>query len=161
MSMKSLKPLRSMTSSAIADPFTAWQQHLDRFFDDWPRTWPAPTGKEGDFVAPRVDIAETEAGLEMTADLPGVAQEDISLDLADNVMTLKAEHSSKTESDEDDKSYHLIERTKGTYLRRIALPFEVERDKVEAVFDKGVLKVKMPRAEPQAASERRISIKSA
>ncbi|GFM27997.1 heat shock protein Hsp20 [Novosphingobium sp. PY1] len=101
-------------------------------------------GKSG-FLVPKVDVAETEAGLELTAELPGFDEKDVSLDIEDGVMTIRAEHKDEREEKDEKKHYHLVERTQGTFLRRLALPFEADADKASAHLDKGLLKVSVPR----------------
>ena len=112
------------------------------------------------FLSPKVNVAETDKGLELTADLPGVDQKDIDLDLVDGVLTIKAEHREEKDERDDKKQYHLVERSYGTFLRRFVLPFEADQDKVEASFDKGVLKVFVPRQENEAKQARKIAIKN-
>ncbi len=104
---------------------------------------------------------ETAAGLEITAELPGIDQKNIALDITDNVLTLKAEQSSETEEKDEKRQWHLVERSQGTYMRRFALPFEADEAKVEATFDKGVLKVVVPRSADTERPSRRIEIKGA
>ena len=166
MDFKSLVPFSRTgglsRAGADADPFTAMRREMDRLFDGFTRDWSAPaTLSRGGFLTPRVNVSETEKGLEMTAELPGIDQKDISLDIADNVLTLKAEQSSEKEEKDDKRQYHLIERSEGTYMRRFALPFEADEAKVEATFDKGVLKVLVPRSADAERPSRKIEIKGA
>ena len=83
---------------------------------------------------------------EATADLPGIDQKDIEINLADGILTLKAEHKVEKEEKDEKKHYHLVERSFGTFMRSFELPFEADTDKVEATFDKGVLKISVPRS---------------
>ena len=101
-----------------------------------------------------MDVAETEKGLEVTAELPGIDQKDIKLDFADGILTQKTAHKEEKESTDEKKHYQLVERSHGSFMRRLAVPFEPDADKVEASFDKGVLRVIVPRS---AAAERSIS----
>jgi HSP20 family protein len=104
-------------------------------------------------LSPRVDLAETDKGLEVTAELPGIEPKDVTIEIEAGVLTLRAERSSERREEDKDKRWHLIERQSGTYLRRFALPFDAEAEKVEARFDKGVLTISIPRpakARPQA-----------
>ncbi len=143
------------------DPFTLMRREMDRAFDDFMRGWasPAITLPEG-VLNPRVNVVEKEKGLEVTADLPGVDQKDIDLDLSEGVLTLRAEHKEdKEEKDENDR-YHVVERGYGTFMRRFALPFEPDTDRVEANFDNGVLRVWIPRSPESERHSRKIEIKS-
>jgi HSP20 family protein len=166
MDFKSLVPFgRSgglSRAGADADPFSAMRREMDRLFDSFTRDWSAPAAVSGSgFLTPKVNVSETDKGLEMTAELPGIDQKDISLDIADNVLTLKAEQSSEKEEKDEKRQYHLIERSQGTYMRRFALPFEADEAKVEATFDKGVLKVVVPRSADAERPTRKIEIKGA
>ncbi|MEJ2411341.1 MAG: Hsp20/alpha crystallin family protein, partial [Novosphingobium sp.] len=76
-----------------SDPFAGFRQEMDRLLEDFGRGLPAAAsgGKDG-FVIPKVDVAETDAGLELTAELPGFDEKDVALDIHDGVLTIKAEH---------------------------------------------------------------------
>ena len=97
----------------------------------------------------------------MTAELPGVEEKDIELTLANGLLTIRGEK--KTERDEKDtnKNWHVIERSYGAFSRSIALPFEPASDKVEAKFDKGVLKVTAAKKPEAVKAERKIEVKKA
>jgi HSP20 family protein len=125
------------------DPFGTFREEMDRFFEDFGRDWPA-AARQG-FMLPKTDVAETEAGLELTADLPGFDEKDVSLDIHEGILTVKAEHKDEREEKDESKHYHLVERRSGSYLRRFALPFEADTAKAAAQLDKGVLKVTVPR----------------
>ena len=155
MNIKSLIPFGFGSMPARGtDPFGDLRREMDRLFDDFTKGWTLPEMPGAGFLTPRVNLAETETGLEMTAELPGIDQKDIELDITDGVMTLKAECRGEKEEKDEMKKHHLVERTSGTYLRRFPLPFAAAEDKVEATFDKGVLKVVVPRA---AAAEKPVS----
>lgn len=144
---RSLIPFgRSALTRGGYDPFTSFREEMDRMLSDFGSSWPALSqgGKEG-FLLPRVDVAETDAGLELTADLPGFDEKDVSLDIQNDVLTIKAEHKEEREEKDEKKHYHLIERRQGSFLRRFALPFEADAGKASAHLEKGVLKVNVPR----------------
>jgi HSP20 family protein len=146
------------------DPFTSLRRGMDRLFDQVMGGLASPWGLPAPFagpvvLSPRMDIAETPKGLEVTAELPGIEPKDVTVEIEDGVLTLRAERSSERKEEDKEKRWHLVERQSGTYLRRFALPFDAQPDKVEARFDKGILHVTIPRpanARPQA---KRIEIK--
>jgi HSP20 family protein len=144
-----------------ADPFVALRRDLDRMFEHFGRGLglPASTTSAG-FLSPRVDVAETEAGLEITAELPGVKPEDVTLDLEEGVLTLKAERRSETEEKDEKKQYHLVERARGSYMRRFALPFTPANDAVEAKFEQGMLHIRLPRPKEAPKPVSRIAVQS-
>lgn len=143
------------------DPASAMRGYLDRFFEDLPVPWAGAWGGMEGFLSPDVDVSETQTGLEVKADLPGLKPEDISLDVADGILTLKAEKRSEREESDEKKTWHLVERSAGTYLRRIALPFVPDEERIEARFENGVLKVSVPRSKEPDGRTRRIEIKGA
>lgn len=155
MDLKSLIP--------PGDPFTALRRDMERVFEQFGRGFglpPIPATTAG-FLSPKVNVAETEKGIEITAELPGVKPEEVNLDLEDGVLTLRAEQRAEKEERDEKRHYHLVERSSGSYLRRFALPFLPASDAVQARFEQGVLHVFVPRPPeaPKAAS--RIAIQRA
>ncbi len=148
---------------AEADPFLALRRGMDRLFDQvagggFAMPWAAPFAASG-VLAPKVDVAETEAGLEITAELPGIEAKDVAIELADGVLTLRAERKAERTEEDKDKRWHIVERQSGTFLRRFALPFDAEAEKVEARFDKGVLHIAIPRPPDSKPQARRIEVR--
>jgi len=167
MDFRSLMPFGRTAGVARAgapetDPFTGLRREMNRLFEDFARDWAVPARfGSSDFLSPKINVAETETGLELTAELPGIEPKDIQIDLADGILTLKAESKAERDEKDDGKKYHLVERSYGTFLRRMALPFEADQDRIEASFDKGVLKIVVPRSPAAKSPTRRIEIKSA
>jgi HSP20 family protein len=141
-------------------PFEAFQREMSRMFDDFFRGVPTRfTGAEAPFGAmPRVDVSETENEYELKAELPGLEEKDINLQLANNVLSIRGEK--KAEREEKDKNYHLAERSFGSFQRSIPLPTEVEEDRVQASFKSGVLTVRLPKSERAKSQAKRIEVKS-
>lgn len=131
------------------DPLSGFRQEMDRLLEDFGRSWPAGGTREGGgtsgFLVPKVDVAETEQGLELTAELPGFDEQDVSIDVQDNVLTIKAEHKEERETQDEKRQYHLVERSQGSFLRRFSLPFEADADQAHAQLEKGLLRVTVPR----------------
>lgn len=162
MAIRSLIPFGrtgALSRGDDSDPFFSLRRDMDRMFEDFTRGWAVPEAFRGNgFLSPKVDIAETDKGLELTAELPGIDEKDIDLELAEGVLTLKAEHQAEKEEKDEKKKYHLVERSYGTFMRRFALPFEADQDKVEAHFKKGVLHVFVPRSAQPEKATRKIAI---
>lgn len=129
-------------------------------FDDFFRGAPMRfTGAEAFGGAmPRVDVSETDSEYEVKAELPGMEESDINLQLANNVLTIRGEK--KAEREEKEKNYYLSERSFGSFQRAIPLPSEVQEDQVKASFKSGVLTVRLPKTEQTKSQARRIEIKS-
>ncbi|MBI5696549.1 MAG: Hsp20/alpha crystallin family protein [Nitrospirae bacterium] len=93
--------------------------------------------------SPVVDVYETTRNIVLTAELPGVHDEDIDLTIYDNVLTLKGDR--KFEKDVKQENFHRIERNYGFFNRRFTMPCEVDSAGIEAAFKDGVLKVTIPK----------------
>jgi HSP20 family protein len=104
--------------------------------------------------APAMDLLETDEHFVLRADLPGVSEEDVSIELEDNVLTLSGER--KTEHEDRREGFYRVERSFGSFSRSLTLPRGVDADAVSATFDKGVLEVRIPK--PEARKPRKISI---
>ena len=117
------------------------QQRLNRLFLD--RTSKTGETSFADFMPP-VDIEETEAEFLVKADLPDVKKEEIKIHVQDGVLTIEGER--RKEKEEKGRRFHKIEREYGRFVRRFALPTEVDAEKVRAEFKDGVLNVALPKA---------------
>ena len=109
--------------------------------------------------APSVDVTETNEDIVVKADLPGLDEKDIEVTLEDGALILKGE---KKEEKEDQRTgAYRIERSYGTFYRRLPLPVEVELEKVVATFDRGVLEVKLPKREVVKTTGVKVNVKTA
>jgi HSP20 family protein len=119
-----------------------WGDNLDTLFHDfWDR---APQESPG-LLCPAVDVAEDNASLRITAELPGIERKDVSLEVKDGVLTLRAEKRQETET--KGRNALRIERRYGSFFRALSLPETVEASRIEAVFRNGVLTVTIPKRE--------------
>jgi HSP20 family protein len=123
---------------------------FDRFFEDL-EPGMGLMRKEGEKAwSPAVDIYEDDKEIVIKADLPEVDEKDIDLRVDDGQMTIKAER--KFEHEEKKENYHRVERRYGSFMRSFALPETVDPEKIAAKYDKGVLKVTLPKtAKPKNA----------
>jgi len=103
-----------------------------------------------------LDVVESEDEYLVTASLPGINPEDLEITFEDNRLTIKGE--SKEEEEVDEARFHLRERRFGSFTRSIKLPTGIESDKIEANYDKGVLKLHLPKVEE--VKPKKISIKT-
>ncbi|GBD45015.1 Spore protein SP21 [bacterium HR40] len=132
--------------AAGEDPFTAIRREMDRLFDEMTKSFGLPRTITGEPVlAPRVDVKETEDAIVVQAELPGVEEKDVEIEYADGVLTIRGEKKLEREEEEKDKGYYLMERRYGAFLRRLAMPVEVDENRIEASFDKGVLTITLPK----------------
>ena len=111
-------------------------------------------GEETRAWVPPVDIQETADAFLFHAELPGMTKEDLHITLENSVLRLSGER--KFEKDAKKENYHRVERTYGTFTRTFTLPTQVDPDKVQAVFENGILTITVPKAEQ--AKPRQIQI---
>jgi HSP20 family protein len=117
-----------------------------------------PFGKAfGETWLPSVDISETKDNFVVKAELPGLEAKDINVSISGDVLTIKGEK--KTEEEEKDEHYHCVERYSGSFQRVFQLPSGVKTDMIEATFDKGVLRVTLPKVEEARKKEIDIKVK--
>jgi HSP20 family protein len=107
-------------------------------------------------MMPKVDVSETEREIQIVAELPGLKQEDVELSVEDDLLTLRGETS--TSRDEKDKQFHLSERSYGRFERSFRLPDTVDRDRISASFENGLLTVTLPKSERSQQKPKRIEI---
>ena len=128
------------------EPFT---REIDRVFDaffgqtDQGRRW-----------VPPMDLVEAEDHFVLKADLPGLAESDVNLEVQDGTLTISGER--KAEHEQREKGWYRIERSFGSFNRSLTLPDGVDPDRIEASFNNGVLEVRIPK--PEERKPRRISI---
>jgi len=106
--------------------------------------------------APAVDIKEDENGFVLHADIPGVDPKDIEVSMENGVLTIRGERN--VEKEEESEGYKRIERARGTFYRRFALPDSADADKISARGEHGVLEVRIPKVEK--VQPRRITVES-
>ena len=121
---------------------------LDAFFGGRPANGATPRW------TPAMDLAETEDHLVLRADLPGLEEDDVSIEIKDDVLTVSGER--KAEQEERKDGYHRVERAYGRFARSLALPQGVDPDQVKAEFDNGVLAVRIPK--PTERTPHRVQI---
>lgn len=98
---------------------------------------------------PSCEVSEDKTQYLMKFDLPGIAREDVKVEVTDNVLTITAERKEETKADEEKR--HVSEISYGKYIRSFSLPMPVDENLVKAIFENGVLKVTIPKAEPTKA----------
>jgi HSP20 family protein len=103
---------------------------------------------------PAMDLVETDEHFVLRADLPGVAESDVKIELDDNVLTVSGER--KAEHEEKREGFYRVERSFGSFSRTLTLPKGVDPEGVSAAFSQGVLEVRIPK--PEQRKPRRIAI---
>ena len=129
------------------------QSEMNRLFNTVFDTPPAGNGGLRRWV-PAMDLVETEDEFVLRADLPGMSEEDVKIEVEDNLLTVAGER--KAEHEDRDQGFYRIERSFGAFQRSLTLPKGVNAEAVKASFDRGVLEVRIPK--PEQSKPRRISI---
>lgn len=131
-----LPTLQRSTASA----FAPIQREFNRLFDDLSNGWAAWSEFE---MTPRMDFRDTKDGVELTIEVPGIAQKDIKIDVDGDVLTVSGEKKVERESKED--NFRIAERSYGSFSRSVTLPRTVDADQIKAVMTDGVLKITAPK----------------
>jgi HSP20 family protein len=103
---------------------------------------------------PAMDLVESEDNFVLRADLPGLSESDVNIELEDNVLTISGER--KAEHEERKEGYYRVERAHGHFSRSLTLPEGVDPERVKANFDRGVLEVQIPK--PEQRKPRKVTI---
>jgi HSP20 family protein len=146
MALVRWEPVRELTSL---------QSEMNRLFNTFFDT--PTTGGNGNGVrrwVPSMDLVETDESFVLRADLPGMTEADVSIELEDNVLTVSGER--KAEHEDKKEGFYRMERSFGQFRRSLTLPEGVDADGIGATFDKGVLEVRIPK--PEERKPRRVSI---
>ncbi len=103
-----------------------------------------------------MDLVDTGEAFVLKADLPGLSESDVSIEVHDNVLTVSGER--KSEHEDRKAGYYRVERSYGSFRRSLTLPEGVDAEAVNATFDKGVLEVTVPKPEHQAPRKVQITV---
>jgi len=151
------------------DPFEEMrriQSMFNRMFDEF---WgpagrnllPAPGGetlpRQGRVQSPFVDVREVEGAIVVTADMPGMAKEDIDISVENDVLVLSAELKEEVSEERENVGFVRRERYFTRYYRRVPLPAPVDEEKATATLNNGVLEITLPRVE-QAETGKKIKV---
>jgi HSP20 family protein len=139
-----------MTLLMRPEPFT---QEFDRLFSTL-FNGTARNGGGAQRWVPPMDLVEADEYFVLKADLPGLAEEDVAIEVQDNVLTISG--SRQADHERKEQGWFRLERSYGSFSRSLTLPDGVDADKVAASFDRGVLEVRIPK--PEERKPRRISI---
>jgi HSP20 family protein len=150
------------TRDDLHDPFLSFRRDVDRMFDDFFNgfggravgspfpSWTAPT--------PSLDLTETEKQIVVTAEMPGLDDKDFEVSVSGDILTLKGEK--KAEHEHRNGDAHYLERRVGSFSRSVRLPFEVQDEKVDARYEKGVLTIRVPKPADMQRQIRRIEVRT-
>tara|TARA_R110000751_G_scaffold234229_9_gene335768 strand:+ start:58008 stop:58502 length:495 start_codon:yes stop_codon:yes gene_type:complete len=157
---RSFLPSLFASDKSVTSSFQSLQKEIDRVFDEFKKM--APRFDTENFpgingqITPKLDMSETDDTVEITAELPGVKEDDVDLSVSSNYLTLKGEKSASKE--EKKKDYHLVERSYGSFSRVVPLSFEINPDDVKTDFSNGLLKITIKKPAEIIAKTQKIKI---
>lgn len=131
------------------------QSEVNRLFDSFFGGSRSGEGPARRWV-PAMDLAETKDEFVLTADLPGMSEDDVSIEIKEGALTVSGER--RESHEEKEKGYHRVERSFGSFSRSLTLPEGVEASDVAATFDRGVLEIHIPK--PEERKPHRVEIGS-
>ena len=167
MQMKDILPWARRQQGAQAKPadehpMADLQRQMNAAFESFWRGMDRPFGALGPVAGetvPSSDVVETDDGVEVSIELPGMEQDDVEVSLTGDSLTIKGEK--KIEKQEQKRGYYVSERSYGSVYRSIPLPPGVDADKAEATFRNGVLTVRLPQTAEAKEKVKRVEVKSA
>jgi len=144
----------------LIEPFSRFRSELDRLFDDFPFRLPTMRAASAFSMAvPAIEMTETKRAYKITAELPGIDPNEVEISVEDDFLRLSGEK--KTEREEDEKGYHLSERSYGAFERTIRLPAGAQADKIKARCRNGVLTLTIPKNGKAEERVRKIAVEQA
>jgi len=168
---KDEKTTAPVPARALGDMWQSFPRDMQRFFDQiWNRSFFPSLSRAFDIeplwrnlpsldiASPAVDLAEDDKAYRITAELPGLSEKDIEVNLSGDTLTIKGEK--REEKEEKAKNYHLSERRYGSFRRSFALPDGVDRDKIDASFAAGVLTLTLPKTAEAVKQQKKIEVKA-
>ncbi len=137
-------------------PLLSLRKQIDSLFEDFDRGF----GYRGSDLAVRTNISESEKDICITAELPGMTEQDIDVSVVGNRITVKGQKQSESEEKKDDegRQFLRVERISGAFQRSIALPFDIDADTVTAKVKDGVLTVTVPKPAEVTAKTKKIDV---
>lgn len=139
------------------NPFSTLRDEIDEVFNHYFFPEARNEGSNGALaMSANLDVSETKNAISVVLDVPGIDQKDIDISLKDGALEISGHR--EEEAEEKDADFHRVERSYGAFRRRIALPCEVEGEKVQAKLKKGVLKIKLPKSAKAKSNGRKIEI---
>jgi HSP20 family protein len=138
----------------IGRELSSLRQEMDRLWDRFVGETPLARRVAEEWW-PTVDMSETRDSFIVKAELPGLDAKDVEVSISGDVLTIKGEK--QKEEEEKDEHHYRAERYYGSFQRSFQLPTSIKADKIEAAFDKGVLKVTLPKVEE--AKKKKIEVK--
>ncbi len=160
MALKDLIPWKrhqeEQESTEMKYPLHRFHWDINRMLDDIMDSWSNNTLGGDSFMSPRVDLSETKKCLTVTADMPGMDEDDIDVSLENNFLVIRGQKN--TEKENQGHNYYHMERSFGSFYRTIPLPCEVDENKVKADYKRGVLTITLPKLKGEQRQSKKIEV---
>ncbi len=141
------------------DTLTTLHNDIDRLFDDFFRGFDlAPFGESFSTFSPNIDVRENDHEYQVTAELPGMDENDIEVTLDNNSLTISGEK--KQEMEDKGQNTYRMERSYGSFQRCISLPPGIQSDQIDANFNKGILTITLPKTAEVQKHVKHIPVKT-
>jgi HSP20 family protein len=138
--------------------FSDLHREIDRVFSSFSHGFPVLGRAWTGTLRPIMDVKDTAKSIEVSVELPGLAEADVDVSVTDRLLKVSGEK--KTEDERKEADYHVMERSYGKFSRSMTLPFAPDPEKVEAKFDKGVLTISVPKPPEEATATKKIEVKA-
>ena len=166
MASRSLMPFsRNMPMSRWSedmDPFLAMRREMNRLFDDAFSGFGLPSFLGPALrqmpAAPKIDVSETDNEIHVTAEMPGIDQNDVEVLLEDDRLIIRGEKREEREDEDKKRNYHIRERVQGAFSRTLPLPFAPDPSQVKAEFKDGVMTITIPKPQEVKQKQHRIEV---
>jgi HSP20 family protein len=164
MASRSLMPFsRNMPMSRgneDTEPFLAMRREMNRLFDDVFSGFGLPSlvgpALRQMPAAPKIDVSETDNEIQITAEMPGINENEVEVLLEDDRLIIRGER--KEEREDKDRNYHVRERVQGAFSRTLPLPFAPDPNQVKAEFRNGVMTIVIPKPPEVKQKQHRIDV---
>ncbi len=139
-------------------PFATFRREFDDLFDNFFRSFDLQPfeGRLGAF-SPKVDVTENDKEIRISAELPGMDEKDIDVSLQGGMLTIRGDK--REEKEDKGKDYYKLERSYGSFSRSVPIPVEVDTEKIDAKFKKGVLSITLPKTAKAVEETKKIAVK--
>jgi HSP20 family protein len=145
--------MMAITRYTYSNPWRELDQLTNRLSRMFEGANAYPTPSSSGSWAPAVSVEETENELILTAELPGMKPEDVDVQLENNILTIRGEKNEERKEEDENRRFHVWERSYGSFQRSFTLPRTVKSDDISAEFKDGLLHIRMPKS-PEARSRR-------
>ena len=151
---------KSLTNKNYNNGYGMLQNEVNKVFDNFLDIFDFPLTTANEmFIEPKIELIETDKDIKISVELPGMDEKDIELNITnDGYLTIRGEK--KSSNEEKGKHHYFSERSYGMVQRTIALPTDIDTNKINATFTKGILNIEAPNTEKAKESVRKIEIKS-